>query len=442
MPNITGNEKVNRLPVIVSQESGSQFLGAPIVADGTGAEVSEGVFNALNEWNADENIVAMSFDTTYANTGHNIGACIRLEQKLNRSLLKPACRYHMFEIFIKAAHISKFGKSEAPTVLLFKRFQDEWKNIDQTSYVPGINNEIVRDSLNAVSDDIIQFCKAQLKEKMPRDDYKELLQLTLRFLGEDGQADFVKFRVPGAISHARFMSKAIYSLKIFMFESQFDLSQEEFVNFRDICIFIVRFYVKAWFQCTNALHAPKHDLEFMKAIHAYAQVDFALSFVILDRFRTHLWYLSEETIALAFFDDEVTFEEKGEMRQTLYEQPESNKNSTVFRLVIPSSGMRNVNEWKLKDFITENTVNFFARYDISVDFMANDPSEWKHDEGYKRAQAMLSKLQVVNDAAERGVKLIKDFTKLLTRDETEKQYLLQVIDDYRKKDKGYNKSQL
>lgn len=42
-PNNTGNEKVDRLPVIVSQESGSQFLDSPIIADGTGAEVSEGV---------------------------------------------------------------------------------------------------------------------------------------------------------------------------------------------------------------------------------------------------------------------------------------------------------------------------------------------------------------------------------------------------------------
>ena len=36
-------------------------------------------------------------------------------------------------------------------------------------------------------------------------------------------------------------------------------------------------------------------------------------------------------------------------------------------------------------------------------------------------------LKVVNDVAERGVKLITDFNNLFTKDEEQKQYILQVV---------------
>jgi len=40
-------------------------------------------------------------------------------------------------------------------------------------------------------------------------------------------------------------------------------------------------------------------------------------------------------------------------------------------------------------------------------------------------------LKVVNDTAERGVKLIQDFNSCLTKDEEQRQYLLQVVSECR-----------
>ena len=42
-------------------------------------------------------------------------------------------------------------------------------------------------------------------------------------------------------------------------------------------------------------------------------------------------------------------------------------------------------------------------------------------------------MKVVNDIAERGMKLIEDNNKIITNDEQQKQYLLQVVSNYRKK---------
>lgn len=51
-------------------------------------------------------------------------------------------------------------------------------------------------------------------------------------------------------------------------------------------------------------------------------------------------------------------------------------------------------------------------------------------------------LTVVNDCAERGVKLIEDFNKLLTKDEEDLQFLLQVVSSYREKFPSHAKKDL
>lgn len=53
---------------------------------------------------------------------------------------------------------------------------------------------------------------------MRRDDYIEFLDLVLLFLGETEESNI---RKPDAVSRARWMSRIIYSLKIFLFKHQY-----------------------------------------------------------------------------------------------------------------------------------------------------------------------------------------------------------------------------
>ena len=55
------------------------------------------------------------------------------------------------------------------------------------------------------------------------------------------------------------------------------------------------------------------------------------------------------------------------------------------------------------------------------------------DENYQHCKTVLSEIKVVNDLAERGVALIQQYNNCLTRSEEQKQYLLQVIEEHRKK---------
>ena len=51
-------------------------------------------------------------------------------------------------------------------------------------------------------------------------------------------------------------------------------------------------------------------------------------------------------------------------------------------------------------------------------------------------------MKVVNDHAERGVALIQEFSGLLTRDEDQLQFLLQVVHEHRKAFPDSNKKTL
>lgn len=95
--------------------------------------MSSAIFSTLYDWNATDGSVAACFDTPSSNTGQYNGACFLLEQKLQKRLLKLACRHHVLEVQLKTAFDSKFGATSAPVVPLFERFQKTWPSIDQKS---------------------------------------------------------------------------------------------------------------------------------------------------------------------------------------------------------------------------------------------------------------------------------------------------------------------
>ena len=51
-------------------------------------------------------------------------------------------------------------------------------------------------------------------------------------------------------------------------------------------------------------------------------------------------------------------------------------------------------------------------------------------------------LKVVNDLAERGIALIEEYNSLFTKDEEQKQYLLQIVQDNRSRFPDARKSTL
>lgn len=186
-------------------------------------------------------------------------------KKNEKDLLLFACRHHIYELALRSVFDAKIHQvTTGPNILLFKKFKEQWKNIDHRKI--QCCKEIIKPHFNTSEIyALLKFYRVILKENIARDDYRELLELSIIFLG--GNADLkLKIRPPGAMHQARWMARKIYSLKILLLSSQFKMTNEDMVALQDVCLFIVTSYVKPWCQCSSAVKAPYQDLRFLKSL--------------------------------------------------------------------------------------------------------------------------------------------------------------------------------
>lgn len=440
LPEIQGTKKVDRLPVVVTQEDTEQLIAVPKLISGTGEEIAKAVFDQLDIWQLIEKVQGICFYTTAANTGTMNGAAILFERKIGRDLMYLPCRHHIYEIVLKEVFLKKVLNSTTvgPNVPLFDRFKSNWLTFDLDFYNNGMTDENVKNSITPQkAEEIRVFCLDQLSKEICRDDYRELLELVVMFLGFNLPKGN-KFRKPGASHHARWMSKAIYSLKIFMFRDQLDIPKREFGGIRDVCIFLVLLYVKAWFRSSLSVEAPNNDFQFILSSMAYGTVDPVISDIILKKMSNHLWYLASENIGMAFFDENVSIDDKREMVTAL-----NTRGNLCKRFVATPNQIQTLFPFKkLSHFVSSETKNFFQRFDICTDFLNTDPSTWPMNVEFNIGLNKCCSIKVVNDSAERFVQLFTNYNLILTKDESQKQYLLQVVKDYTAKYPSTSKNRL
>ena len=85
------------MPILVSGHGVNKLLGVPKLFGGTEENAASTMVAIVEDWGVAERVKAMCFDTTSANTGSQIGACVLLEQKLGKDL-QLACRHHILEL--------------------------------------------------------------------------------------------------------------------------------------------------------------------------------------------------------------------------------------------------------------------------------------------------------------------------------------------------------
>lgn len=314
MKDLTGDEKVDRLPILVSGSGMDQLLSIPKLHAGTGKAMADAVYEVVCDWDIKDRIKAISFDTTAGNTGQKNGACAFVEILLEKNVLHWACRHHIHEIMLEEAFNITMGPSTAPEIFLFKRFQAFWPNIVVSDYKPGVDVPVIAAALSDLCSNVKDFVVSQLGLAQQRNDYRELLELTLLFLGGVPSRG-VFFMKPGAMHRARFMARLIYALKIVMFrDTGFALTKREIEGLGEFCVFGVGMYIKSWFLSRLPTAAPANDLRLLKL---FLSDNSAAAKGALKKLSGQLWYLSEELIALAFFDRNIDASEKRLMIERL-----------------------------------------------------------------------------------------------------------------------------
>lgn len=69
LPDLTGKQTVDRLPIVITNNGSEQLLGVPKLLQGTAKAQADAVYQHLVEWGLIDQVKAMCFDTTASNTG-------------------------------------------------------------------------------------------------------------------------------------------------------------------------------------------------------------------------------------------------------------------------------------------------------------------------------------------------------------------------------------
>ena len=300
-----------------------KLLGAPCAANATGENEANTTYQIVKSWGISDNIKAMCYDTTFSNTGAWKGACVRLEELLNKKLIMCACRHHILELIINGAYSVLFGGTKSPINEEFEKFRDKWECVDKS--LQYISLTISNRGLKTKSEKVASFLKSRVQCQFDRDDYLKCTELSLIMLGVLPPRG-VRFRRPGAISHARWMSKILYSLKMYLFQDQLEYDQQLIMKLEKICLFIVLVYVPSWLNASSGVDAAVHDLQLWKDIKFFAEIDKNISEAATIVLKRHFWYLTEEMSIFALFSEKLSLNERQTIAKELlrYKKPNSN----------------------------------------------------------------------------------------------------------------------
>ena len=95
---------------------------------------------------------------------------------------------------------------------------------------------------------------------------------------------------------------------------------------------------------------------------------------------------------------------------------------------------------ELWDFVTSQSWVFFDTIKMSADWLVQPPAEWEKSEDYRKAESFVKTVKVVNDSAERGIKLASDYAKSLTKESSMRQKIFQAVEWHRKERPDNKKS--
>ena len=321
----------DRVAVLITGKDFEHLLGVPVALKGTGEQMAEVVIREVDRFGLRDNIIGMSFDTTASNTGLIQGECTRIEKEFGRTLLWLACRHHTHEPILKGVFEKCCGiPSSGPDIQIFRKFQSLWGSQNKTSYTTMLDEESpVQGFLEEQRLKMVNYIQNILKDKShPREDYKELLQLSLLYLGGWSQNDF-SFRIPGALHQARWMAKAIYALKIVLFTKQLNIPQRELKGMKQVAHFVSLIYVRFWHEEIVSRWAPKNDLDMLQLLNTYPDANVKKGALTVAK--RHLWYLSEINVGLAFLDERITQVDKENMTKNLETNPAKKKRNETIR---------------------------------------------------------------------------------------------------------------
>ena len=204
---------------------------------------------------------------------------------------------------------------------------------------------------------------------------------------------------------------------------------KRFVRFAVFC------YFPWWATAPVPSSAPFNDIMLLKNLFDFKKVDKPCAEVAINAFSNHLWYLTEELVVLGLFSNCVS----NDMKMRMADKMKNVDRKTCSKRFGPSKFGKPEfpklplldGDFDLSHFVGEDSWSFFNILELDSSFIHLPVSEWSSNSNYQHGKLVVDNFSVVNDGAERGVKLAYDF--LGTAKSNERfQNILQVVENDRK----------
>lgn len=386
--------------IVLSHGESDIPLGLFVIPTHSSQNCANQIIRIIDEFNLRPRIVGLVCDTENVNTGRVSGVCVQVESHLETDVLRLMCRHHIYEVVLKSLFEQSFGTSVGPTTITtFRPLRDTWDEIKRNGFVyEPMDVDFYNDSdaLYELALEAKKTLKFHATNKNVRDDYAELTDLSLKFLGVPTSSSF---KVPGALNNARWMNKAIYSLKMFLFRHEIGLDQDTVQKLQRFCLFTAIVYVKFWNQCSVTIDAPANDLAFLKEMDYYMKIDNEIALAASTAFKRHLWYLGEELMILSLFSKRVSNEEKDLINLLLTTGASTSRSRNSVRYQDELNDIQNLD---LHDFVSVRSNFLLNKLEIDSSFLEECADVWQNIEAFKDAEKKIKDLMIsVNDGCER-----------------------------------------
>ena len=220
-----------------------------------------------------------------------------------------------------------------------------------------------------------------------------------------------------------------------MFADQLDLEEGLCSLLRRMVLFLALVYAPAWLACTVAADAPVLDLAMQKDLLSFKAIDSGVAEAALRVMSRHVWYVRPQAVPLAMCSERLGEDEKEAMARTLLRCSKAEDYVDENVVVTEST--------ELSGLIDERSWFLFDEMSVCEPSWLHLPAtEWSDDSEYMKFNEFVSGLNVTNDLAERGVKLIEDFINTSTKNEEQLQALMQVVEAHRRQYPDCKKSTL
>ncbi|KAG0723596.1 hypothetical protein GWK47_042403 [Chionoecetes opilio] len=205
-----------------------------------------------------------------------------------------------------------------------------------------------------------------------------------------------------------------------LFHDQLEMSKRELAGIRRVAFFVTMVYAKYWNEAMIPSYAAKNDLDFITDVKRIC--DDGVASVAERAMRRHLWYLSENLIGLAIFDDRHQPEQEAEMVEGM-KRPSTTKNPRR-----PSRRHQSISTGRFSAFCSVRSMQVLKSLlgGQQPTFLELSPETWNTDSCFKCAKKQADVLKVTNDLAERGIALIQRFLGNRTKDKRQTQFLLKL----------------